>query len=397
MNNMTNIHSERLMNLLQRVTFHVLLIACLMFGAARINAGDLCLIYGGPGASETGGSWHDQTPMPWRLMTLDTTTGALHTLLELTPDSRPFGRMNLYPQLGAFVIHEGEAITNGIIVVDLDSARILARRNLDTDFPVWHTRVLVSAEGALGLRLEPAGIAHALHPTYAFMSLTDQIDTSRNVWDNAALHLAGPGSAYCALGGDIAVVIRDSTDHLACTDTTLPVDLPILPDSAFRSEATRGWTLIAANDTYLALIVTPYTNGMTERELLLYNREREQWSSLMLPGGRTLPRIINNRLAGVIQDVHPETDVTIRKALPAIRRESAVIIDPLAATMQTVRLGADNEILWLETGLGSEIVYYRLGNELYRGEVEGDKITFTKLLSRDPQITNIHWACRRRD
>lgn len=385
------------MNLSQRSIILSLLITIMFLTPAVVKGGDLRLIHGGPGASEVGDNWHDQTPMPWRLMTLDTATGALPTLLELTSDDQPFGRMNLYPQLGVFVIHEGDAITNGIIAVDIDSARVIARRSLDADFPVWLTRILVSADSALGLRLEPAGIAHALHPTYAFMPLTDQNTPSASAWDNATLHLAGPGSAYCALGGDIAVVVRDSTGHLKCTDATLPLDLPVLPDSAFRSDATRGWILIAANNKYLALIVTPYTNGMIERELLLYNREHAAWSSLMLPGGRTLPRIISQRLAGVIQDVNPETDVTTRKALPAMRRESAVIIDPLAATMHTVHLGANNEILWLESHLDSEIVYYRLGNELYRGVVAGDSIVSTKLLSRDPQITNIHWACRPHD
>lgn len=367
----------------------VLLALLLAVGAMAANAtgAELRLVYGCPQAWEVGQSWSDQTPMPWRVLALNR-QGGLDELLTLDPGEQPFGRMNFYPEIGLFVVNEGEAVPSGVTIVATNTPSVLSKTEFSTDFQVFKERVLTTDDGGMALRLEPAGIARSEQPKLSIEVIRGAQDQAKYLSGPVTLHLAGPGSAYCGLGGDVIDVVREATGQLRCVDTTLPLALPVLPSGVFFSDASRGWIMIGMDEHYFALVVTPFKNAMVDRELLVYNRDSGKWTSLMLPGGRTLPRRINNRLAGVVQEVSPETDVAIRKALPAIKREEAVIIDPVNATLVTVRLGKDNEILWLD----GDTLIYRLGTSLYSGRIDGDQIVDRQLLLEDARIMNVHWA-----
>lgn len=167
-------------------------------------------------------------------------------------------------------------------------------------------------------------------------------------------------------------------------------DCPPVPDSIVIMKSSNGWVLLANDPYFHVLMSVPDHHGLTQRELLIYNRKANFWNSTLTEGSQTTPKLINGWLVGVIADTDPETNYETHKGFPPILREDVVFIEPLKDHQFTVHLGKGCEVLWIEN---SE-VYYRVGQDLYKAKIENDDFTNRQLILSDPKVNHIHWAFR---
>jgi hypothetical protein len=201
------------------------------------------------------------------------------------------------------------------------------------------------------------------------------------------LRLAGPISPYS--GGESNVIVCRKVDSMFIpVSTEIPLKLGPIPDNVVRMEDSFAWVLIANESKFSALISVPEKNGLAEREMLILNRITGEWSSLLMEGAETEPRLVNGWLAGVIADQDPRTNYEIRAGVGAMLREESVIINPLTGIMFKVHLGDSSEVLWIQ----GDTAYYRAGENLYRALIDKDVFFERTLLIADPRVRHIHWA-----
>jgi hypothetical protein len=168
------------------------------------------------------------------------------------------------------------------------------------------------------------------------------------------------------------------------------IEITPVPYGIIQLGSLEGWVMIANEPKFYALLSMPDRNDLRHRELLLYDRLNGKWKSVMLDGGETSLRLINDWLVGRIIDVNPETDVEIRKHFPGICREETILINPMNDRQLIVRLGMDSQILWVE----NDTIYYKSGDRLFKSAIADDDVTDRKLLIADSRIMDFVWGFR---
>ena len=126
------------------------------------------------------------------------------------------------------------------------------------------------------------------------------------------------------------------------------------------------------------------------KQLLIQNRDTQEWHSLVLPGAETNPHVVNEWLVGVVADPNPENDYEARRFYGAVPRTEVILIDPFEVHQFTVNLGKQSEVLWIE----GDSVWYRIDDGLYQARIENDNFVDRTLLVKDSLVTRIHWAFR---
>ncbi len=99
-------------------------------------------------------------------------------------------------------------------------------------------------------------------------------------------------------------------------------------------------------------------------------------------------RPVNGYLVGIIAEQHPDTDHEKHEKHPPVLSEDVAVLDPRLKKQFVVHLGEKCEVLWIE----ESVVYYRLGDDLYRARLVGEDFVDRQLLLTDPRVGHIHWA-----
>jgi hypothetical protein len=151
-----------------------------------------------------------------------------------------------------------------------------------------------------------------------------------------------------------------------------------------------GWVMKANESDFRAFISVPNRNGLTQRELLIYNRMTEIWYSIMLDGPETIPRLINDWLVARVADQSPETDYVARKGVGSIYRNTITLIKPLENRKFDMDLPVGGNVLWLD----ADSIYYSIGKELHKGIIKNNKIENDQLLLTDIKVLFFEQAFR---
>lgn len=214
------------------------------------------------------------------------------------------------------------------------------------------------------------------------------LDRGQAVESGREMRLAGFASPYYEHSDNIVPLIMDTTGALYVLggkpwQPQRP--LPPVPTDIIKLKPYVEWNMFANERDYSALHRIPRGVNPNQLELLIYDKNRSEWNSVLIPGAETRLRLINGWLVGVIADPDPNAHY------PSICRQDAVFINPRTFHQFTVHLGGVRpEVLWVD---GDE-VWYRTGDELYKARIANDDLVDRQLIVKDRDVFMIYWAFR---
>lgn len=218
---------------------------------------------------------------------------------------------------------------------------------------------------------------------------TEKEVQSKSLSDNEEFDLAGLSSAYYGSSHDILSYRSIKNGIFQPFRESYYLDVLPVPDSLIKMQDSNGWNLIADEDNFIIMCSVPNKNGLKFRELLIYNKLSTVWSSVLIEGDMTTPRVFNGFIVGEVKISSPDTDWKKRLIFSPIITDSIVIIDPLKLKKNLVRLGKRCKFLWIDD---DNKVYYRIGQELYKAKFESGDFINRELILKDFMVNCIHWA-----
>ena len=136
-------------------------------------------------------------------------------------------------------------------------------------------------------------------------------------------------------------------------------------------------------------MISPYQGPeVPERELLIYNVEKEAWNSFIIGGTTTKLRRVNQCFAGVIRETEGASEGTRSVPPGHWRTEDVVLVDPATASIFEVHIGKNPEVLWIS----DEVIYYKTHASLYKARIENNDVVDRQLLITNPKVFMIHWG-----
>jgi len=162
-----------------------------------------------------------------------------------------------------------------------------------------------------------------------------------------------------------------------------------IPDTLIQMDSSFGWVVVSNSPNVMALTSAANRHDLRTKEVLILDKLRNNWRSIIVPGSRTGLRPINSWLVGEVAYHSPGTDFKRRETSYPVLSDSVVFIEPDTFNRFTVQLGDSCEVLWIDN---SNNIYYHLADSLFKGYIEGEKIMGRELIMQDPRIREIHWA-----
>lgn len=204
--------------------------------------------------------------------------------------------------------------------------------------------------------------------------------------------LAGMGSSYVGSSYDILIAHIDSQGIMRSDDEFYTFDLLPIPDGVIQTKNSEGWVVFVNDDHVMACasraIPAPTTLG---REVLLYDKAAGMWESYEFLGSETSPRSINNWLAGVVMNAHPDNDYERYMRFPSIKTDKAVLFNLQTRDYFVVELGDQCEVLWVDD---SHTIFYRVDNQLMSARFSKSGLTDVITIATASYVRGIHWAYR---
>ena len=247
---------------------------------------------------------------------VDDTAKTLETVYGPIPDTATWSQIwniDVYSGDGPVVIAEGDWFPTKLYVLypsAVTHAEIIDFKSYGTIMRYWYFR----GNG----KMDEIQIQYSINPLTktampSMKRLLLETPTrqykSEYPYDIQELRLTGGESEYGGGGKSDVVSLRMKADGvIEPKGIDINLNGNAVPDSIIRMKSSFGWTLIANEPTYRALLSVPERNGLTQRELLIYHRDSGIWNSIMLEGAETTLRVINGWLAGIIADCHPKTN-----------------------------------------------------------------------------------------
>lgn len=376
----------------------LLQIALIIFLAGLVVAQDIYFINGEP-------HWNtrDGKALPMEVYRLDVHNRILRKCWELKDDNMQISSIASFPHDNTILISTSSYLTKTscftLVMTDSafseqvfkwpDSLGLIARHQL-----------FLSQSGSKQLEVKTSkAVYSAMIEHREPNNLTWEInrvgkaDGKQNIVTTAALaslRLDGPGRLLVSPDAIVwTTILPDGSIVTHDLQSTIEGGPPI-PDSIVSMKTSYGWNLIVAEPEFWALCSVPDRNGLTQRELLILNRQFSKWTSWMLPGNETEPRLVNGWLVGVIADSDPKTNWEKRSRNEPLLRDESVIIDPVRARMFIAQIGKQHEILWIQ----DSTAYYRIQDSLFSARIEKDDFRNRTLILTDPAMKHVHWAFR---
>ena len=190
-------------------------------------------------------------------------------------------------------------------------------------------------------------------------------------------------------------------------------------DSTGRHKVTfRGAAIVADTARFFAFNAPlPNTELRSPRTIYVLNKVTGHWSVMKLPFYGLWPRLYGAWLVTTVQEPNPEgrispglenerarevdvhTPTGMVRALPRIRgMYSSKIFMPGKLSLQNL---LDGRKLTITTGQQDSemldvrkdgLVLYRVNNEIFSARIEGEKLSAPKLVVKDEDVPEVHWA-----
>ncbi|RME26893.1 MAG: hypothetical protein D6800_05795, partial [Candidatus Zixiibacteriota bacterium] len=200
--------------------------------------------------------------------------------------------------------------------------------------------------------------------------------------------VTGTGTPFYGPAGDAVSFRLLDSGHFRSFIEEVNLDGAPIPDSIVRRKESNGWNLVANEPHFRAFLSVADKPGYANSELLIYDRTKDTWRSLMIPGSATSLRLVNNWLVGTIAYRDPNTDYVRHFGGPPVMTDSAVLISVPENKTWTVELGNQCEVLLIK----DSDVYYRAGRKLYHASLTEEGLMDRRLLVDDPRVYSMHWA-----
>jgi hypothetical protein len=332
---------------------------------------------------------------PWEVavLTLDFSRPTLDTLWSPL-EQRPLEEIRVYPGTGSVLLIEGYPSFHAVTVLSMQALDIVGRfdlsqRGLVTSISQYQTgepygQLAITYREVAG---DSTASSHLLRVSPSRVS-----DAGKAASESGAgeIRLAGSASAHTGEDADVIYLRNISVSPPVTNDSGFLREAFPVPDGIVRMKSSFGWNMFAHEPAFIGLCSLPDRSGLTQRELLLYERDEGVWRSVLLPGDGTRVRPLNGWIVGEVVHTDPRNDWSRRTGHRSTVSDSSLIIDPLNLKTLIVDLGRNSQILWME----QDTVYYRTGDSLCRARVGESFLIDRQPLLVDPRVQSIHWAFR---
>lgn len=170
-----------------------------------------------------------------------------------------------------------------------------------------------------------------------------------------------------------------------------------MPDSIMQLSASNGWSLIANEPDFNALVSrSAEISDRIWTRVSIFNRLIGKWTSILIRGESESLRLVNDWLVGEINDYKQTAgEGELPEPLEGeLTVGDAVLINPVENCMLTTYLGIGGLILWVE----NNTVYYKTVDGenayLYRAKIEDSGLVNKELLSTDSVVRFFRWGFR---
>jgi len=327
---------------------------------------------------------------PYRtvIYALDEQEMKLDSVWTLGKDRRTWN-IGVYYELGLLVVSEGDWLPDTIHVLQTSDPTHVQSVTLDKYGRVAKYRLGLLDDSTQFIQLirlnsEKDGFVET------FLSVTPHSvkELPKLAPENLEFRLSGSGVPYGGGQPDLMSTRLHPETPIRLVGTDLTLGGKPVPVGTMRTISARGWNLVANLDFYRAFWGVPDGRESNQREVLIYNRKEESWMSVMVPGSATLLRPVGLWLAGVVAEIHPDTDFKGGGAVPPLLTDEVVLVSMKDGRVITTHLGTDSEVLLVD----GDVVYYRIGAGLYRARINGENIVDAVQLLEDPVVKEIHWG-----
>jgi len=330
---------------------------------------------------------------PFDLYSLDAEARRLDSVWSLRRTTRIEG-VRPFPQLGSFLLTEGYPPPSALSVLSTSSLTTIDHYDLSSLGTVTRIRQLATNE-PLG-QISVTYTSNIFDPQARYsvkrVSVGRVTDISNAASENTVgeLRLAGVPSRNAGGDGDVLSFRDIKILPQEIKDSTILASAFPVPDSVIQMKDSFLWTLFAHESSFLALHSVSGHGGIAYKEILIYNRSKSSWASIMVPGDETPLRPVNNWIVGEVTYSGPGTDWKRRVGAPPILTDSILALEPSSLKLIIAKVGSDAEVLWIE----DSTAWYRVQDSLFTATVaESDFINRTLILA-DPRVKHIHWAFR---
>ncbi len=365
-------------------TFFITLFIIHISASAPNARESIYLIYG-----QIGTDLYQGMPFPTEIYKYDTTNHSLVKLWATKEHDRTTNLLNL-PELGKLVIYENNnvfKIFDYWHMPEYDSLDLRRMGPLNDRCYYLHSKKNNDLILIPDYDIDPVK-GRILDDKYIDITNGNELHIRENTLNDYEMVPAGIISPLGNGTDNICTINIDSLGVITARSLMIDLGSYVVPSDLIQTSSSRGWNIIANGNNYLAILSVPELHGLFNRELLIYNKLSRKWASILIPGARTAPTIVNNFLAGIISGVEPNTYDELLIGNPPKLSDSTVIINPMTAVQFTVKLGEDSEVLWIE----NSTAYYRAGNSLFTAQIQDNSFVNKQLILKDEKIKHIHWV-----
>ncbi len=320
------------------------------------------------------------------ILRLDSTE-IIDTVWKLDHTPNEINNLRLQPDLGTLTIVEsyGRPIT----VVDMATCSVVATYRVPSTvhlLQLWQN----DAGRPLGQYALNCLVGKGLSQ-YKILRVSPSLCTELDsVGEPAAgeIRFTGTQSEVGSFFGVSVGSIFSGTPDIAWIDTGIDVTAFPVPDSIVRMRNAEGWFLFAHEKDYLAIFSIPEKGGYMEREVLIFDRHRRTWNSVLVPGDVTHLRPEGRYIVGTVSYSGPDMDWVHR-----VSRGEDIVSD------STVFINTDNNRIILgRIGtlllIDGDTLISRRGNELCRFIFTDSSVAGPEIMIKDDRIRDVRWAYR---
>ena len=329
----------------------------------------------------------DNRPLPCTIYLLDEDQKALVPVWSLPGDTTS-NAVAVYSSLGTVAIGEGD-MPNQFHVISLrcdDQTQMDMRKKLRRMGGPW------SLAANANMTRVSFWCRNSSRENQVFHQLSldsSSVDAAEKSADTSAIRLAGLAPEYSASQGDCIRFPQPANGQFQHSNPQYKSLVPRVPEGLIRTVTTRGWLLIANEETFLALTPIRDRHGLTQREVLIYHQADSTWHSLMVEGSETKLSTINGWLVGVVANTNPKTNIEAHISYAPLVTRRVVFVDPLEQHQFIAELEGLGEVLWITD---DEVVYYRCNRSIHRARIQDDDLVERSVAATDFLTDIIHWG-----
>ncbi len=196
--------------------------------------------------------------------------------------------------------------------------------------------------------------------------------------------------AYGVNESDIISLPFNGDSVISVKNEALGLQFPPILRQLIKADPVRGGVLIANEPEFAAIQMCPNLIDLTHQEILVLDKIKSNWKSVLVKGGDTNLRLVNNYLVGQVLNPNPKNDYVKHKGEGAIVTEEVAFIDPVGDNIFYSNLGNWAQVLLIE----GSTVYYSIGDKLLTARITEIGLEDIQLLLQNSLIRDFQWAFR---